>query len=372
MKMKSPKRSRAWASGLWGILLVMEGIAVPAVAQPSGTTAPVMDYPLSVRSVAMAASGVADRFDPGNIYFNPANVTALQEIYATGSYELVAPRGPSDLWFGHASVGGGRTFRGDNPIHLAFDFTYARFSYGKSIYTTVTGEEIGEFEAPEDYFAFTAGASKKVSERVEVAVGAAYKYWAWDLGPNSFVPDSLVPDMSALDLSANMFDFGVVVSTVLDASDWRVKPAVGVAVVNSGSDVEVDDTSESLPTWLNYGATVRVEGPMVTLASASVPSLSATLNVDGRHGLSHQDPRWSFGSEISFLQVIFVRWGRRIDDHWRLPETTWGAAIGVPVGPVRARLEYAHVSKLYSQWTYYAADRDKFGLVIAYRFGDGG
>ncbi len=358
MKMKSPKRSRAWAPGLWGILLVMEGVAGPVVAQSSGTTAPVMDYPLSVRSVAMAASGVADRFDPGNIYFNPANVTARQEIYATGSYELVVPRLLSDVWFGHTSVGGGRTFGDDRPFHLAFDVTLARLSYGKSIFSTVTGEELGEFDDAENYFALTAGTSWKVSERVEAALGAAYKYWAW----------------KSLDVSANMFDFGAVVSTALAASDWRVEPAVGMAVVNSGSDVEFEeiDASDPLPTWLNYGATVRVDGPMVTLGSALVPTLSATLNVDGKHGLSHQDPRWSFGSEISFLQVIFVRWGRRIDDHWRIPETTWGAAIGVPVGPVRARVEYAHISKQYSQWSYYETGRDKFGLIFSYRFGEEG
>ena len=346
--------------------MVIGGVAVPAVAQPPYTTASVMDYPLSARSVAMAASGVADRFDPGNIYLNPANVTPRHEIYATGSYELVAPRWSSDLWFGHTSVGGGRAFGSDDPIHLAFDFTFARFSYGKSILTTVTGEEIGEFDVAEDYFAFTAGASKKVSERVEVAVGAAYKYWAWQYDPLSSVDESLVPD-----ISANMFDFGAVVSTVVGASDWRVEPAVAMAVVNSGSDVEVEDYSEPLPTWLTYGTTVRIEGPNVTLGAVTVPALSATLNVDGKHGLSHQDPRWSFGSEISFLQVVFVRWGRLIDDHWRIPQTTWGAAIGVPVGPVRARVEYAHVSKAYSQWTYNAPDRDKFGLVLAYHFGEG-
>jgi hypothetical protein len=154
-----------------------------------------------------------------------------------------------------------------------------------------------------------------------------------------------------------------------------VRPAVGIAAVNLGSDIEwefgIYSDKERLPKWFNYGASVRIDGPLVTLGSVDVPALSATLDLDGNHGLNEQRPQWGFGYEVALMEIASVRWGRRIDDNDRTPADTWGVGLGVPVGPVRARVEYAQVS-----WTYWSSfydpphrtSRDIFGVTLAWLF----
>ncbi len=130
---------------LWCAFAVAAITTTPVLAWAQSTTgAPSLDFPLSVRSVGMGVSGTADRFTPGNAFFNPANVTAVNGIYSTGSYELVAPGLSRDIWFGHLTLGVGRTLPREKPFRLAFELTLARLSYGTSIATDLQGRPLGE------------------------------------------------------------------------------------------------------------------------------------------------------------------------------------------------------------------------------------
>jgi len=310
----------------------------------------------------MGITGTADRFTPGNAYFNPANVTSVNGLYPTGSYELVNSRFDSDIWFGHLSFGGGWEPARDSPFLLAFDLTVARLSYGSSIATDPQGQPLGEYDSSEDYVALTAGFNTTISEGVDVAFGIAYKRLNLNYGPVEF---STPPE--PLEVSANMLDVGAVVSWLSEAAGWRVRPAAGLALVNQGPDIDFGDgNSDPLPTWVKYGVTVQVDAPAVTLGSADVPSLSATLNVDGKHGLNEQLPMWGVGAEFAAMQMIFLRWGQLMDDYHHVPETTWGAAIGIPTRSVRLRIEYANFTGV-GPWA--LTNTDKFGFTFVWLFG---
>jgi hypothetical protein len=132
----------------------------------------------------------------------------------------------------------------------------------------------------------------EVGKRTELALGFAFKHW-WDKYDNPrtvFLPEGT--GRPTYEYSANMFDAGAVVTVNLDASGRRVQPMLGLAVLNMGSDLETiyDSTRTGVPppTWFKYGVTAHVESPHINLRGASVPSIAATLNFQGTHGLEEQ------------------------------------------------------------------------------------
>jgi hypothetical protein len=346
--------------------VVAAAITMPMAAQAQAETgAPVLDYPLSVRSVGMGSTGTADRFTPGNVYFNPANVTSVNGLYSTGSFELVNATSYADIWFGHLSLGGGYELARETPFLLAFDLTLTRLSYGTTIAMDSQGRWLAEYDSKEDYIALTAGFNTTISEGVDVAFGIAYKRLSLNYGPVQYSPD---PEPA--ELSENMLDVGAVVSWFADAAGWRVRPAAGVALVNQGPDIDFGDgRTDPLPTWINYGVTVQVDAPTVKLGSTDVPPVSAALNFDGKHGLNEQRPTWGIGAEFAAMQMVFIRWGQLMDDLYHVPQMTWGAALGIPARSVRVRLEYANFIGL-GPWT--LRNVDKFGFTFVWLFDGGG
>jgi hypothetical protein len=262
------------------------------------------------------------------------------------------------------SLGGGWVLDRENPWLLAFDLTLARLSYGIVQATDPEGHSLGEFYSSEDYMTLTAGFNTTVSDGVELAIGLGYKRLALDYGAVAF--------SSGTDLresTANMFDAGAVMTWSAEAGDWSVRPAAGVALVNYGDEIDFGGGfSDPLPTWFNYGVSVQVDAPTVTLGSTDVPSVSATLNVDGKHGLNEQRPLWGVGAEFAAMQMIFIRWGQRMDDRYHESQTTWGAALGLPAGAVRLRLEYSNFTGL-GPWS--IVNIDKFGFTFVWLFGGG-
>lgn len=366
--MRGSQSTRARARAALCVVVLVTFLALPMSAMAQGTGAFALDLPLGIRSNAMGQSGVADRSDPANIFYNPANVTAVDGVFATTSYELLVPEFDNDIWFGHVNLGVGKTLFGgvDNPsgmkrpYRVAFALTLAHLSYGRRRVFTPSGVT-DEHDIDEGYFAMTTGFATPLGEHAEWAIGAAFKRWSGTYF------ESFVPNPGPLDVSAGMFDIGAAVSTAVDASDWRVRPALAVAAVNLGSDIDVPDQAEGirLPSWFRYGTTVIVDGPLATLGAATVPTLSATMNLDGLHGLEDQRPEWRFGFELEFLRVAAIRFGRMIDDHDRTPAETWGVALGLPAGRFRARVEYASV-EYGSDYIY--AEKDKFGVMLAWLF----
>jgi hypothetical protein len=345
-----------------GYALLILAVVPTTVRAQAETGAPALLFPRGVRGNAMGYSGVADRSDPSSIYFNPANVTAHEGVWATGSREKLVPGLADDVWFGHLNIGGGYSVGSDPPVRLGLNVTLARLSYGSSIATTPQGTPLGEYESHEDVFGVTAGAAGVMGERVHWAMGAAVRRFSAE-----YAPSEVTVEGTSTEGSSWITDVGAVLSTIVEASDWRVRPAVGVAGINMGSDVEFDDREQAdpLPSWFNYGVSVRVDGPDVVLGSNEIPAVSGVLNLDGNHGLNDQRPHWGFGYELVLMEILFARWGRRTDDRDHTPFDTWGVALGVPVGPLRARFEYASV-----QPPSPLIPRDIYGFTLAWLLGD--
>lgn len=331
--------------------LVIATATIPSsLSAQAVTAAPALGLPLTTRSEGMATGGVADMRDPGNIFRNPAAVAAVNGVYTFGSYKKLVPILAGDVWFGNVNGGGGWTLDTENQVRVALGVTLARLDYGESVATDSQGFPIGVFSSHEDYFALTAGSSATFG-RYLFALGAAYKRYSVDFG----LPQFAMP--------ANLFDLGMVVSTDVPADDWTLTPALGIAVVNMGNDLEFDDgRSDPLPAWFNYGVSARIEGPTVALGSRDLPVMSATVNVDGSHGLNEQRPEWSFGTEIALVDVVYLRWGREIDDYRRNLVTTWGAGFGVPVGPFCMTLDYAGRAHF--------NNTDQFGVTVVWNFAE--
>jgi hypothetical protein len=103
----------------------------------------------------------------------------------------------------------------------------------------------------------------------------------------------------------------------------------------------------------------------VELGAASVPTVSATLNFQGSHGLEEQLPLWGVGAEIALVQAVFVHWGRQTDDDRHQSISMWGAGIGLPKGRTYSRLEYANSPMLDNRL---APNVDHFGFTFIYLF----
>jgi hypothetical protein len=319
---------------------------------PVTAAAGIMNLPRSVRSVGMGESGISDRTDPGNAYLNPANITAVNGFYSTGSYGLAFPTLNTDNSLGHLRLGFGKSLDHEKPFLVAFDLTYARLKYAEKHH--------------EDYIALTAGMNVEVGEHTELALGLAFKHW-WEkveYERTIWLPDGAISDRES---SANLFDVGAVVTVNLETSGWRVRPMAGISLVNMGPDIKREGSTRSLPppSWFKYGVTAHVESPHVTLGRASVPKMMATLNFQGNHGLEEQKPYWGVGAEVAVVQSIFVRWGRGMDDYSHEPISMWGAAFGIPRERTLLRIEYSN-TKRPGGWFAYNVDR--FGFTFVYLF----
>jgi hypothetical protein len=341
----------------WMLTLILTAAVVVPGTIRAQTGAQVLDYPLTTRSQGMGMSGTADRGDPGNVYFNPATAAYADGVWITGAREQIAPTVSNDIWFGSLNLGGGYTLGGADGIRLAFDLGLTRFTYGEVTATTPEGLPLGTFDANQDVVALTGAAAGEMGP-AQWAFGVALKRLAI-----AYTPE---------EATNWIFDIGAIVGTDMDASDWSVHPAVGAAVVNMGSDIEYDDIDEKdpLPTWFNYGVSVRVDAPEVQLGSNSVPALSATINLDGKHGLNEQRPRFAFGYELTLIDVLFARYGRQTDDRYHAAGETWGIGLGAPVGPLRAVAEYTNTRYAYFSYPYsYASfQHDLYGFTLVWLF----
>jgi hypothetical protein len=127
---------------------------------------------------------------------------------------------------------------------------------------------------------------------------------------------------------------------------WSVDPALGVAIVDAGPDFEViaGESKDPLPRRFNFGAGVHIASPKHRLGKAEVPLVALSCNVDGmdpRYG----DFEWGMGSELAIAEILFLRTGTHVthqDARTDPVRTGWGMGVGIPVGQVRARFDYAN------------------------------
>jgi hypothetical protein len=335
-------------------------VAMSSVAwSQSSTTALVLTYPVSARSAGMGETGVADNSDAANIYYNPANVVGRARVYAQGSRWDLAPIFADDLWIGGGSVGVSYARRDANSFVWSADVSYGRIDYGESIVTLPNGQPLGTAHTVENYIAITIGAGIAFGDRSELRVGVAAKRWDPDYPPDEFT----IPGAPE-DVIGYAFDAGATYVLRASVAEWNVTPAVALAIVNAGPDVEYDSGNEDpLPTRFHFGTSVRIEGPTVHVLSASVPLIALVYNLEGVERFHKERFSWGIGGEVAVAQIMFVRAGvsdfddedDQFDDE---DESGWGFGLGVPAGSFRARFDYTKTSRYYEE--------EKLGFELAW------
>jgi hypothetical protein len=308
----------------------------------------------------MGETGVADNSDAANIYYNPANVVGPARVYVQGSRWDIAPLIADDLWIGGGSAGVSYARRDANPFVWSADISYGRIDYGESVATLPNGQPLGTAHTVENYIAITIGAGIAFGDRSELRVGAAAKRWDPDYPPDEFT----IPDAPE-DVTGYAFDAGATFALRAVVAEWNVTPAVALAIVNAGPDVEYDsDNEDPLPTRFHFGTSIRVESPTVHVLTASVPLVALVYNLEGVERFHDDGFSWGIGGELAIAQIVFVRAGvsdyddeDTVADDYK-DESGWGFGLGVPAGSLRARFDYTKTSD--------AFDEEKLGFELAW------
>lgn len=335
------------------VACLLVGISLANAQASAGAL--VLQFTINARSVSMGATGVADP-NPGNLYFNPANVLGPARVYIQGSRWGLVPDIADDVWIGAASAGVCVERDGDSGFSTwGVDFTYGRLDYGESIATDPFGMPLGMFHSFEQYFALTLGAALRLSERWELRTGIAAKQFR-----ANYAPDEFVVGAGDGEFDAFAFDAGITFARRAVVSEWSVTPAFAVAIANAGPDIDAGfDSDDPLPTRLHFGSSVAIQSPTVHLLSADVPIVALVYNLEAVERFHGDEFSWGIGGELAIVQALFVRAGvsdyenRFVYDHSEV--SGWGIGFGIPAGPLRARFDFARSSGF---------DEDQFGFEL--------
>jgi hypothetical protein len=307
----------------------------------------VLQYPISARSASMGETGVADNSDPANLYYNPANAVGTASVYAQASHWDL-PLFSDDIWIGGGSAGV-RLESGDR-MRLAADLAYGRLDYGESIATDPAGNPLGEVHTFEEYVTLTLGVGWEFSDEWELRLGTAGKRYDGHY-PSALFTQPILDDGG---FDAFAFDLGTTLARRFVVGEWSVTPALAVAFVNFGGEIDTPYGNDPLPTRFHFGSSVRVESSTTRILSADVPVIAIVYNVeavDRYHGNHGDIFSWGIGGELSVAEVLFVRAGTSdIDDDAtdNIDEKSgWGVGLGLPVGPMRTRFDYTKTSAYY-------------------------
>jgi hypothetical protein len=300
-----------------------------------------LQYPIHVRTVSTGETGVADASDPSTIYYNPANVVAPGRAYVTTSrMDWPDDWFAGDIWMGRANAGYSWQARG-GALRWGADLTLGKLDYGESIVTNPAGDVLATVHPFEKVASLAVGVGCTAGERFDLSFGVAGKRWWANYGAADVTQDNLTAEPTAY-----AFDTGITAVMRTTVTGWSVNPALGVAVVDMGPDFEVvaGESKDPLPRRFNFGAGVHIASPNHRLGKAEVPLVALSCNVDGmspRYG----DFEWGMGSELAIAQILFLRTGTHVthqDAKTDPVRSGWGAGVGVPVGPIRARFDYAN------------------------------
>ena len=344
---------------LFAVVIAMRMLATSGAHAQALTGATVLQDPISARVTAMGFTGAADNSDPANVWFNPANAVGATGVYATYSFWKVDPYfggRDSDVQFDRWAAGG--SFRIADGVDLGVGATLGELDYSSGVVTDPQGNVLGEIDPWERYFSLAIAVESRVSERVDVRAGIAGKRYWTDFGSELFTGMSGFEDPEGF-----AFDIGATAAVPTSFSGWMVTPALALAYVNFGGEIDVGDYYEPdpFPARIHAGVSVRVDGPDVALGSARVPLLSFVNNIDLTDRLHGESYSWGMGAELAVLQVLFLRAGMEDEQNEsnEVDPAAWSIGIGVPVGPFRARFDYARVRNL---------EEPRYDFVAAWEF----
>ncbi|HEX6791584.1 MAG TPA: hypothetical protein VF247_09770 [Candidatus Krumholzibacteria bacterium] len=316
--------------------------------------------PIHARLVGMGETGVADNADPSTIYYNPANAVGAPRAYLTGSRmnwpdDWIA----DDMWSGRANAGVAWQGSAAGSLNWGADFSLAKLDYGESIVTLPDGTPLGTVRSFEKVASLAFAVAIPAGSRYELRAGVAAKRWWAEYAPAE------VPSGGDISESASTyaFDAGLVGAMRADVNDWTVSPALAVALVDAGPDI--DEWNDPLPTRLNFGANLSVESPPHRLGDAEVPLVAIAANVDAMHAF-HGRSGWGMGMEAALAQILFLRTGAHVVDADDEGDdeifSGWSVGVGLPLSGFRLRADYTRSDY------YFSTSDEHFGVTLAWVF----
>lgn len=341
--------------GIVGILTCCTCIVLNAAgAWAFGDATFLLTNSANARALAMGDVGVADNTDPSTIFYNPANVISASRVYALAAQQRFD--GYDDVWLRRANAGFSWHAGEGSPLSVGTDLSYGKLNLGEAVVTDTAGTILGTFNAYQDVVALTTGIGITVGS-CEFRFGAGVKRWVAVYGPSDFSGE---PSVEA---NATTFDAGVTVALHERYGAWNITPAIAAAMIDAGQDIDWGFQKDPLPTRVNFGASVRVESSPCNVFSAKVPLVAFVCQADGVDP-TEGDLEWGIGNEIAVAQILFLRTGvRRYHSTSSSSDPTYasfGAGLGFPAGPLRARFDYGRQKNSY--------EKDHMDVLVEFSF----
>ena len=315
--------------------------------------------PYSVRSYGMGLTGVADDYDPHNVYYNPAVVGAIHGLAFCGNLhpDLIYSGDDSRGWNG-VVAGGVLQPKGESSA----------FGFGAAL--NYTGWKIDDVwyigEATERTIGVDVALQYVVSAKTSIALGFGVKSWNHDPSPRHYT--GYAPPSG----DGQLFNTGLMISNKTTTESGKVYGvAAGVSIINWESDDELRYLIGHGISEARFGLGFRVIRPddAGTVGQESVrPSRwRLSVNVDFVTREDDQDSSAHTGAEFSIREIGFLRAGyEALLAHDVIHHATVGLGIGYDWGRVKFRIDYARVPVSKKSDSGYPLDF--FGLYIGYAF----
>ena len=315
--------------------------------------------PYSVRSYGMGLTGVADDYDPHNVYYNPAVVGSMNGLAFCGNLhpDLIYSGDDNRGW--SAMVAGGSLRRTGES---------SAFGFGAAL--NYTGWKMNELWFATDSTERTIGVNAAlqfvVSGRTSIALGLGAKRWEFDPQPRSFT--GYEPPSG----DGQLLDAGLIISNETTSESGRIYGvSAGVSLINWGDDDDLDyllghDLSEA-----RFGVGFRMTRPdasgTVKQESVRPSAWRLSINIDFVTRQDDQDSSAHTGAEFSIREIGFLRAGyEALLAHDVVHHATVGLGIGYDWGRVKFRIDYARVPVTKKDDSGYPLDY--FGLYFGYAF----
>jgi hypothetical protein len=241
----------------------------------------------SPRAAALAGSYVSNTDDPNVIFYNPAGISSLKEKPISFSYFKHL------LDINSASLAYSQEFEGIGRFGAGIQY----INYGSFKETTITGDEIGEFNASE--IAFLVGYSGAISSNLMYGANVKFIY-------------SGIQDYNSTGLAV---DLGL--QYILKENGW----SFGLSVKNAGAQVSnFTDVTEDLPLDVSFGVSKTLPNSPFEFYLA-LDKLNEEVD-----NFSDRFQNIKAGTEVKLSKVVHLRFGY---DNERRKELKVGSTAGL-------------------------------------------
>jgi hypothetical protein len=326
---------------LWTFLLLSAGADLTQ-AQSMFLT------PYSARNLGMGFSGVADDFDPGNAFYNPAVLGALHGIaFRADLRPNLRYSGDDNLGWSSFLAGG---YRATPRVLVAVGFTYTRWDWDDNTWWARSEQNV----AP------SAALSYGVTGSSTISFGFGQKNWKRE---SDYTNDS----------KATVYDSGLLYSGVTQTKTGKhIGYSFGVAYHNWGGEITRGDYRSPPTTEFRAGAGFRITRPATATGNGGKSNPPAdwhvSINTDYARYDDYRRDQFLAGVEYSFHEIGFLRAGYLLTTGVStVHKITLGAGVGYDTGRFRIRVDYAraparHIDYDTTVWFNFV------GLYLGYSF----